>query len=72
MHDSNVSLQRRQQSDERAALQVVRNEEKRDKDRADPLERRTPQREEIVRAKARRVGQFGGLAIRAEEAPGRE
>jgi hypothetical protein len=51
VHDSGVNLQRWQQSDERAALQIVRNEEKWDKDRTDPLERRTPQREEIVRAR---------------------
>jgi hypothetical protein len=35
------------------------------------LQRRKPQREEIVRAEARRVCQFGGLAVHAEEAPGR-
>ena len=71
MHDSDVALERRQQSDERAALQIVRNEETRDQDCANPLQRRTPQREEIVRAEARRVCQLGGLAVRAEEAPGR-
>ena len=55
MHDSGLSLQRREQPDERAVLHIFRNEEKRDKDRTDPLQRRAPQREEIVRAKARRV-----------------
>jgi hypothetical protein len=45
-----VSLQRRQQSDERAALQIVRNGEMWDKDCTNPLQRRAPQREEIVRA----------------------
>src|ERR1700731_4991455 len=50
VHDSHVSLQRRQQSDERAALQIVRNGEMWDKDCTDPLQRRAPQREEIVRA----------------------
>src|SRR6266481_9788794 len=71
VHDSHVSLQRRQQSDERAALQIVRNGEMWDKDCTNPLQRRAPQREEIVRAQARQVYQFGGLAIHSDEAPGR-
>jgi len=57
VHASRVSLEGRQQSNERAALQIVRNEEARDKDCTNPLQRRTPQREEIVRGKARRVCQ---------------
>src|SRR5258708_34597185 len=40
-----------------------------DKDCANPLQRRAPQREEIVRTQARRVYQFGGLAIHSDEAP---
>src|SRR6266481_1254166 len=71
VHDSHVSLQRRQQSDERAALQIVRNGEMWDKDCTNPLQRRAPQREEIVRAQARQVYQFGELAIHSDEAPGR-
>src|SRR6266481_6551869 len=71
VHDSHVSLQRRQQSDERAALQIVRNGEMWDKDCTNPLQRRAPQREEIVRAQARQVYQLGGLAIHSHEAPGR-
>src|SRR3984957_14952736 len=50
VHDSHVSLERRQQSDERAALQIVRNGETWDKDCTNPLQRRASQREEIVRA----------------------
>src|SRR5712671_1986640 len=42
-----------------------------DKDCTNPLQRRAPQREEIVRAQARQVYQFGGLAIYSDEAPGR-
>ena len=50
VHDSDVSLERRQQPDERAALQIVRNEETRNQDCTDPLQRRAPQREQIVNA----------------------
>ncbi len=71
MHDSDVSLQRGQQSDECAALQIVRNDEVWDKDCTNPLQCRAAQREEIVRAEARRVCQFGGLAVYPDEAPGR-
>src|SRR5258706_11727513 len=42
-----------------------------DKNCANPLVGRAPQREEIVRTQARQVYQFGGLAIRSDEAPGR-
>jgi hypothetical protein len=42
VHDSHVSLQRRQQSDERAALQIVRNGEMWDKECTNPLQRSSP------------------------------
>jgi len=38
VHDSRVSLEARQQSDKRAALQIVRNEEARNKDCTNPLQ----------------------------------
>ena len=50
VHDSDVRLQRRQQSNERAALQIVRNEQVRHESCTNPLQRRAPQREQIVRA----------------------
>src|SRR5580704_8691389 len=36
VHESGVSLERRQQSDERTALQILRNDETRDKDCTNP------------------------------------
>jgi hypothetical protein len=69
VHGSDVCLQRRQQSNQRAALQIVRNEEVQHKDSTNPLQRRLPQRREVVRAETRRVGQFGGLAVHSDEAP---
>jgi hypothetical protein len=50
VHDSHVSLQRRQQPDESATLQIVRNGETWNKDCTNPLQRCAPQREQIVRA----------------------
>jgi hypothetical protein len=71
MHDSHVSLQRRQRPDERAALQIVRNGEMWDKGCTNPSQRRAPQRKEIVRVQARQVNQLGGLVIHSDEVPGR-
>jgi len=59
-----MGLERRQQSDGRAALQIIRNEETWDKDCTNPLQRRMPQREEIVCVAARRVCQPGWRVFR--------
>jgi hypothetical protein len=56
VHNPDVNLERRQEANERAGLQILGNEKMRHKGRADPLQRRVPQCREIVRAETWRMG----------------